>query len=766
MSTLILAEKPDQARAYMRGLGIKYKGKASVGHGSTFLDDKTVVVSAAGHLVDLEEPESYGEEFKNRDNLDALPLMPSEFMYNLDPSKENYYENIKRNMRYANRVIVATDNDNEGCAIAYNAIHLIQSETNDDMTSKTFLRAYPSALNKEAVVRQFKHLEPIEDSQNHAFAAIVRSQSDWLIGMNLSRLYTYKLKEVGISGNFAIGRAISTTLNLICQWNKAIINFKPAPIYELMGKVIINNHPFSLTSSIRVVGTNDKDFDPRRKYIGLLKQHHLIKQQMPGQVSRVEVVKKEQFPPILMTKGDLYNEMHRVAGWTQARSKKVMQANYDMGYQTYPRTDSGKITEYMYQYLVDKFDDYLKQIGLAGKFQKYQMPKEKLSKYLTSEKSAGAHLAIIPTEKIMGPDAEVSDDQRLMWEVVVRKSLTLLINPYTYVSNRLQITLNEVEFTNSNTTALSQGWKAILLPNKKATKKQNDNKSNTGFDFSKYLHKGQKLLVTMKTECSKTRPPKPLKSIQIYDRGGLMEKAYKYVDDEKYAKILKQAKGIGTSATRDQAMASLIQKKYIRVDKKDIITVTPNGWLINWLLSKSRVNDPLLTAQWEEEYKLIGDGQEKMSKLLVQTEQLVTAEFKRANKDWNTELIRQRYAQWSEKDNEDLSVGKCPQCGATVTFVNGKYPAYRCSSKSCDFKIYYYRGGKTISKTNAIRLLDLKPTTLIKQMEAKNGDHYDGRLILKRQENGEYRLKLYHLPQERHLRHPKIKNFRKNRKRG
>ena len=112
-----------------------------------------------------------------------------------------------------------------------------------------------------------------------------------------------------------------------------------------------------------------------------------------------------------------------------------------------------------------------------------------------------------------------------------------------------------------------------------------------------------------------------------------MEKAYKYVENKEYAAILKKAKGIGTSATRDQALASLIAKKYITVDTQDVITVTANGWLMNKLLAGSEVNDPTLTARWEEEYKRIDEGKSNSNALIQQTAKMVLSEIKRVNSE-------------------------------------------------------------------------------------------------------------------------------------
>lgn len=98
MSTVILAEKPDQARAYMKALDIPFTGKATIGSGPTFLDDKTVVVSAAGHLIELVEPEVYDNAYKDRHNLAILPLIPAKFQYAIMKDKQWLFSQIKRKL--------------------------------------------------------------------------------------------------------------------------------------------------------------------------------------------------------------------------------------------------------------------------------------------------------------------------------------------------------------------------------------------------------------------------------------------------------------------------------------------------------------------------------------------------------------------------------------------------------------------------------------------------------------------------------------------
>ena len=315
LSTFILAEKPDQARAYMRGLGIKYKtDKSDYGRGKTFLDDDTVVIGSSGHMFELAEPERYGEKYKNRSDLSVLPIFPKKFQYEGRSSLAKIFDMMSNTGKYSNRIIVATDKDNEGGAIAFNILRFA------GLLDKNIVRAYPTGLDPTEVKRTFENLEPIDQTWRDAQSAISRSRSDWLIGMNLSRLYTTNLANIGIYGNFAVGRAISSTLSLICAWYKEIEDFHEEPTFSLGAVAELKpGIDVKLTSPIKTVG--DGKNDPKAEIMQIVKERGLEKK-MLGTITDLKSETKERFAPELLTKSSLYSEMARVAGWSQKRSDR------------------------------------------------------------------------------------------------------------------------------------------------------------------------------------------------------------------------------------------------------------------------------------------------------------------------------------------------------------------------------------------------------------------------------------------------------------
>lgn len=214
-----------------------------------------------------------------------------------------------------------------------------------------------------------------------------------------------------------------------------------------------------------------------------------------------------------------------------------------------------------------------------------------------------------------------------------------------------------------------------------------------------------------------------------------MESAYKYVENKEYAKILKSVKGLGTSATRDAAMASLEDKGYVSVDKKDKITVTGNGWLINWLLQDTLISSPALTARWEEEYQKIANGEDDPNRLIKATEKLVESQFDKVENNWNASSVKKYYSKVNDKFLSKVAIGQCPQCqqGNIIFKERGKFRGYVCTNSDCDFFIWEkFAPNKKLTENDVSKLISGKETRLFKGIKSRKDKDktYDCKLKL------------------------------------
>ncbi|MGG3801200.1 toprim domain-containing protein [Metabacillus fastidiosus] len=114
MSSVILAEKPDQARHYAAAFAKHKREKGFIEvEDSRFFKRKAYITWGVGHLVELQEPQEYKEEW-GKWSLDTLPILPEVFKFKVDPSKRQQFNIVKKLLQQANEIILATDCDREG----------------------------------------------------------------------------------------------------------------------------------------------------------------------------------------------------------------------------------------------------------------------------------------------------------------------------------------------------------------------------------------------------------------------------------------------------------------------------------------------------------------------------------------------------------------------------------------------------------------------------------------------------------------------------
>ena len=195
MKTVILAEKPSQAKAYAETFKKRIRHEGYYEIIDPLFSGEVTITYGFGHLVDMVPPGAYEERW-SKWSLANLPIFPETFRYEVPKEKQAQFSIVKKELQSADTIIIATDGDREGEAIAWSIIIQAQAFTK----SKKYQRLWINSLEKEAIYEGFKNLRPGESYFPKYKEAKARQNADWLIGMNGSPLYSLLLQQKGIDG--------------------------------------------------------------------------------------------------------------------------------------------------------------------------------------------------------------------------------------------------------------------------------------------------------------------------------------------------------------------------------------------------------------------------------------------------------------------------------------------------------------------------------------------------------------------------------------
>lgn len=674
MKTVILAEKPSQAKAYADSFS-----KATRKDGYFEIQDRlfpgeTVITYGFGHLVELDSPDMYDENWKQW-SLEHLPIFPTHYHYHVPKDKKKQFKVVKQQLQSADTIIIATDSDREGELIAWT---IIQQAGADH--GKIFKRLWISSLEKEAIYQGFQQLRDAEETYPKFEEAQARQIADWLIGMNGSPLYSLLLQQKGIPGSFSLGRVQTPTLYMIYQLQEKIRNFQKEPYFEGKAQVIAQNGAFDAKLDPNETQATQEAFEDYLKEKGV----QLGKQ--PGTIHQVETEKKSAASPRLFSLSSLQSKMNQLMKASAKDTLEAIQGLYEGKYLSYPRTDTPYITEGEYAYLLDHLDEYKHFLKAEAIPTPIHTPN---SRYVNNKK-VQEHYAIIPTKTVMTAAAfeQLSPLQQAIYEQVLKTTVAMFAEKYTY----------------EETTILTQVQQLQL----------------------KAIGKVPADLQVLEKE---TKPPQP------YTEGTLItaiKTAGKTVDSEEAQSILKEVEGIGTEATRANIIEILKQKEYIKVEKNKLV-VTNKGILLCQAVEK----EPLLTsaemtAKWESYLLKIGERKGTQTTFLANIQKFVSHLLEVVpgqiqSTDFGSTLQEVKAA--SEKQEAARHLGICPKCQEQEVILYQKVAA--CTSEVCDFKLWTTIVKKKLTATQLKEIIQNSRTSQpVKGLKGQKGS-FEATIVLK-----------------------------------
>ena len=542
---LVIAEKPSVAISIAKIIGATKK-KDGYYEGNGYR-----VSWCVGHLVQMANPDSYDEKYAKWNMVD-LPIIPKEYKYEVSKTTKKQFSILKKlmNDKEIDKVINACDAGREGEAI----FRLVYNQAN---CKKKIKRLWISSMEDSAIKDGFDNLQDGSLYDNLFESAQARAIADWLVGMNLSRLYSCLYKQ-----NYSVGRVQTPTLAMIVKRDDEIDNFKKEKYYT----VEIDLDGFSLSTD-RIDDKTVAD-----QLLNLVGNTIEI-----NDVIQKEKVTKPELPFDLTT---LQRECNKYFGYSAKQTLDYAQSLYEKKFITYPRTDSRYLTEDMITSTIN---------NILGK---YDFDSERI-KVIFNSKKVTDHHAIIPTASSLNEDlSSIPESEAKVYKLILDKLHASVGYPLIENTTKIVAEFDGFEFTSSGKVIKEEGFTKYL---KEYIKKKNEDTVLPDVEIGDSLDiKDRKIKEKYTSPAKHFTEDTLLKAMEVAGNDAL----------EKGVEV--ERKGLGTPATRAGIIENLIFKGFIERDKKNLIATHKGISLVTIVADTFKSAET--TAKWEMELSDIAQG--------------------------------------------------------------------------------------------------------------------------------------------------------------
>ncbi len=698
---LVIAEKPSVARDIASVLGASQKRNG-------YLEGNGYQVTwCIGHLVQLANPEEYDETLR-RWKMDTLPIMPAEFRYEIVASTKSQFQIVKQLISHSEEIICATDAGREGQLIFEYVLRLSKPPENC-----VIRRLWISSMTDDAIRDGFASLKDNNQYQRLYQSARCRSEADWLVGINFTRLFTIRYGT-----KLTVGRVQTPTLALIVERQQAIENFQAAPYFQLYGHF----------GSIRALWHRGSINRLEQKEEALKLQKELTG--MDGTVTKLDTSRKNEDRPLLFDLTELQREANRRFGYTAQETLSIAQSLYEKHKLiTYPRTDSRYLTTDMKplipQLLKKIASVYPESVPFIQQIASKKLP---LDKRIINDAKVSDHHAIIVTNNIhQYQPQKLTQRENNVLKLIMIRMIVALSGKKVFDETKLEITLDNQKdlFKATGRIIIDEGWTLVerTLSAKPAAvqedakaeykeEKEDDQQILTGIALNQRVH-----LDKIDIQEKKTTPPKPYTEATLLTA---MEKASREIDDKSLKESMK-GKGLGTPATRAGIIEKLITVGYVERRKKNLYP-TQQGIMFIQLVPES-IRQVEMTAQWELELQEICDGKGNPEQFMQEIRQYVTQTVAENSSMEQVQAV-------SRKGTLRRVVGKCPKCGQNVIesdksfYCDGFRMEHKCNFSLWKNNKYLQARGVTLTADMAEQLLSAGKVQ-VNNLTSKAGKQYN-----------------------------------------
>ncbi|MDD1505318.1 DNA topoisomerase [Lysinibacillus sp. CNPSo 3705] len=724
---IIISEKRNQAMDYCAAFNIAQTNKYYVllKACSTF-PFGAIVTWASGHLLELCEVFEYpGQEHLKKWSLETLPLqIEGEPLYKVKKGEEEHFKAVKNLIRQVALkgqtidgkppiICSAVDQDREGELIFRNLLyHCLSPKELQNVVIKKLLI---NSLEKSEVFKGFNNLQDDRKALMMYEEAKARSIADFLVGINASRLYSVLIQNaltscqnnvnytsaLGGSITFGVGRVQSPTLFLAYRREQKIENFEPENFYELYGE-------FTSEKGVRYQGKAAVKTNSMSEIKDILQTHSLSDtNQYIGHISDIVIEEKKSMAPTLHSLMTLQTKANRLWKMSPKKTLTIVQTLYEK-YKlvSYPRTSCTFITEAEFEYLLERVEGYKSVLGISF-VNAYETPRKRF----VNSKKVAEHYGLIPTKKIPTEEelSKLSKDELNIYLEILRTTLAMFHSDYQYEKTSITTAVNSMAFKTVCKRDINIGFKE-LWP------KELNSDADAEKDDADSITIDGKLSINERSKCMLKVHEGTTSAPSVYTEGQLldaMQTCGSLLDDEDSARILKEVKGIGTEATRADALEALKSNKLIEV-RKNKVHVTPKGKILCFALDGTLLSSPHMTAEWESYLKSIGEGRASAITFLNQINNFINHLISTTKINFSNPQLIQSLVEEANKALKNSVYGPCPKCKKGNVIDRGNFVSCDEYKNGCEFSISKTVAKKKLSESQLKKLITKGKTSVIK----------------------------------------------------
>ena len=711
---LVIAEKPSVARRIASAVGARNRRDGYI-EGADW-----IVTWCRGHLVDLAAPEEY-PGWNGPWDAGKLPMVPGEWRWR-QSGEDGAAALLTKIGELAARpdvdtVVNACDADREGEGIFRRVAGYLGIE-------KPVLRLWSTSLEDDAIRRDLARMKPGSAYDGLAASAEGRAEADWLVGLNATRAYTclYRPRSA-----LSVGRVQTPVLAMVVERTRAAASFKSVPFWRVSADLGAFR-----AATLRISSREEAE--------ALLAR---IGGSGEAVVTKAEYRDDAMRPPALYDLTALQRDASMRCGLTAEQSLAALQALYEKGLATYPRTDSRKINSED----AGSAEGLLARVAAPGivgaaAAEAFDSSRADISRVVDDSKVSG-HGALMPTAELdAAAMASLPHDERQVALLICCRLLSATMPPGRRRKAKVELDAGGVPLEASSSHVVDPSWSAVDgACTEELCRLDRELKEAAGAADGERLPEGISpgdgfKVLDASVERGQTAPPR------LYTDASLlaaMEHAGRAIDGAALRAAIDDdsthSGGLGTPATRASIIEKLIARGYMERRGKAIASTDLGGSLID--LVDPSLKTPELTARWEASLSAVERGEVSLER------------FRAGIARYTEHIVAAAKAGYDPSGASGLSgdreVGRCPLCGAPVIDRGPGSRSYACSANTgrcnddgkwvpddgaCPFSIWKRVAGKLITPAQAAALLEHGRTAKIKGFTSKAGRKFEARLIL------------------------------------